>query len=935
MTWKLLLQLVIFTVIVQAGLIPENLCIASTVKQKSAKTTATDPQKTAIKENVLPDLIITSIKLDNTCKVRIGLQNSGKGGLSRTDLNQLAIGLQAGSKSETIPLAAYDKKETLRKPGGRLIISIDLLIREQQVLNARIDSTDAISESNEKNNTKRVKLTPKCSQAAQSVKNAEQLTVASPQRKNNSQKAFKSTGNIAANVTVTQSPSLPPEIKISSIHLSNDSVMVNIKCLGKNPVPLPMAQKLRLLVEAGKTRRMWTIAQIDPMLRMLNTEGAEKTFDTGIKITKPTKVRARIRGSRTEQVVTEILTPKELPANKQIYTTTTVINDTINTDRHPTVKEQPGLTMSAAPPTGTSQKTIMSSGVIDRLVSAGNTDKPALVLKNSDEVWGTFFFHLPRPGEIHIQGESIKVHWTVSGESTVVTGNWVIHLNKGDDSSARHQLLTWTGATGNSVDVDLPRGLSNGDDYYISVTKTDAEDERWGRSRFFSIGPPGEGGPEGGLEPGEKDVRVLRPSEGTTFIEHTLQELRWKALPSSLPVPDHIRIYWIAQDEEGQDSSQSFPGTFSLLHFDPVSRVYSLTRRITQTPGSYLLRIEHRYSEVEGSYLEGNFSSVDIPVTVAPGPPAGEGLHLLEPHSGIAIHAGETIPVRWNIENDYLDAYGPPETTIIILKTDDGPYGGDILSRREIDPALRSFDFPVPDGIEPRDCIIEIIVILGMEYGLNPRRSGSFEIIEPEGLFFTWPLHSTEVTYGHMYPITWYSRGDATHRNLDIFLLQGGSIAHTLATGIPATAGIIEWDLALNNTSSYLPEGPYNIMLRSTGSDPFTVESLQINVLFPALLFNRGEPYSGQVFRRGEERQVLWNSEHLPSGTTLTIYLDGLPGGSTVLARNVPTEIGYHTWRAGNLPGSSISIPMSNVRYRLVLDQCHVVSGTSEVFHVE
>ena len=124
----------------------------------------------------------------------------------------------------------------------------------------------------------------------------------------NKQKAAKS--SISKNVELKKS------IEISSIKESNSEIIITLKRITKKPIDKNKAQQLWLWVYAGSIKKKWRFSQIDPGFKKINSKKGEVRFHTQIKLKKPTKVKALLKGTTHTKELTTVLSPKTITNNK-------------------------------------------------------------------------------------------------------------------------------------------------------------------------------------------------------------------------------------------------------------------------------------------------------------------------------------------------------------------------------------------------------------------------------------------------------------------------------------------------------------------------------------------------------------------------------------------------------------------------------------------
>jgi len=110
-----------------------------------------------------PDLMVSSIRLDNAKRVLVEVKNVGIAGLDQAlwSGNQLILNLKMnGNGWANVSLGSLDRDKNLTRPGGTAVYETGYVLRQKVTISATIDSTNAVAEGNENNNTTQVDLQP-------------------------------------------------------------------------------------------------------------------------------------------------------------------------------------------------------------------------------------------------------------------------------------------------------------------------------------------------------------------------------------------------------------------------------------------------------------------------------------------------------------------------------------------------------------------------------------------------------------------------------------------------------------------------------------------------------------------------------------------------------------------------------------------------------
>jgi len=93
----------------------------------------------------------------------VEVKNVGIAGLDQAlwSGNQLILNLKMnGNGWANVSLGSLDKDKNLTRPGGTAVYATGYVLRQKVTISATIDSTNAVAEGNENNNTTQVDLQP-------------------------------------------------------------------------------------------------------------------------------------------------------------------------------------------------------------------------------------------------------------------------------------------------------------------------------------------------------------------------------------------------------------------------------------------------------------------------------------------------------------------------------------------------------------------------------------------------------------------------------------------------------------------------------------------------------------------------------------------------------------------------------------------------------
>jgi hypothetical protein len=129
------------------------------------------PGKTTALKAVLPDLVVTDIALDDACRLKITVKNTGHGTVKPEDFQRLLIKITYdGAKSAELFTAKLSKGTAALIPGAAATLATAIHLDKSGLVTAELDSRQTVAESNEKNNGLRKMLNPLCAQADKKTK---------------------------------------------------------------------------------------------------------------------------------------------------------------------------------------------------------------------------------------------------------------------------------------------------------------------------------------------------------------------------------------------------------------------------------------------------------------------------------------------------------------------------------------------------------------------------------------------------------------------------------------------------------------------------------------------------------------------------------------------------------------------------------------------
>ncbi len=405
-----------------------------------------------------PDLVINSIRLSNQCEIVIVIGNVGKGGVESSQLKATGLQVLINGSRKTIPVAAHDLQGKLRKPGGSAKVETGLKMSAPGLVEARVDSTNAVVESRENNNTGRVKLSPQCeTENAAGTSGPGQMVNPITGLQGSRGKRSSADRAVGGKNADQQDQGSSSFVEVSSITLHQNRIVVLLERKGKEMIDQQAAHRMRLQIEAGKTRRMWPLVQIDPMFRKINGDRGELQFDTSIVLEKPTGVRVRVAGSGIEKTQTAFLKPTEGDTADKVVSSAGLSRE----DGEKREKQKPGIRQKG------------ESG------AKGDESDPTAV---SDGMR----FERPFPRSRHVSGSQISVKLIFTESSNVRPFKLSLSRNGSHVYSFPQSELSHPEPETKLI-VRLPEKLTADDAYQFVATTFDGAFEA--RSAPFIIGP--------------------------------------------------------------------------------------------------------------------------------------------------------------------------------------------------------------------------------------------------------------------------------------------------------------------------------------------------------------------------------------------------------------------------------------------------------------
>ncbi|GEM_PF-2936850 len=278
------------------------------VKAPSSKPPQFRPEKPI---RLLPDLVVERIWL-NRGYIAFSVKNAGKGAIPDRQHQNGRVNVTYGGKTQTCAFtrkingnAPVDPKGILKSAGRAVTYTTGIKPGSSArtiSVTVFVDNTRQVLEQNERNNTKTVRLAVPC------------LRVAAQQR---GQQARKAGGGQSAlqHPAALNAVSCKPLLSIARVHLQHGTVHVRLKNRGKTNLTSTQLRSVRLHLSTGAKAGTWFLGGIGHGRQLLRP-GGHFDFDTGIRVTARTDVRASLTGVRGRSLRTARLAPA-LPFRKR------------------------------------------------------------------------------------------------------------------------------------------------------------------------------------------------------------------------------------------------------------------------------------------------------------------------------------------------------------------------------------------------------------------------------------------------------------------------------------------------------------------------------------------------------------------------------------------------------------------------------------------
>ena len=261
-------------------------------KAPQPKTEKQSPGKIPKKPAPKPDLQVTRIWLDPDCRVKVRIENQGKGPIQTADFMRSKLEIRINHKTLTYSLArpsakgpAVDPSGRLKRPGAGITFVPGLTLTQKSRVRAEVDPGGAVAESNEKNNRlKKMFARVKC---APPQRGHEKTPSASRRKRPSVQSPVKSV--------------LKPDLQVTRVWLGQDCrIKVRIENQGKGPIQTADFLKGELEIKVNNKTTTYSLARrsakgpaVDPSGR-LKRPGAGITFVPGLTLTQRSRVRAEV-----------------------------------------------------------------------------------------------------------------------------------------------------------------------------------------------------------------------------------------------------------------------------------------------------------------------------------------------------------------------------------------------------------------------------------------------------------------------------------------------------------------------------------------------------------------------------------------------------------------------------------------------------------------
>jgi len=266
-----------------------------------------------------PDLEVSEIGLDGKCRVVLGVRNKGNGPVTDEAFRrgQIRVEVVAERRKEVIPFTKADPTGALKAPGGAVKVVSGLVLERKtkddrpQLVEAEVDSTRQIVESEEDNNLDKKGLQPSC--RAAEVKGIEGLGGAKGFEKKDGDAGRMGVKRLASGgISVPGGKRNRDEdgcpLVVEELVASGSEVVVILGRKGAARIEPAEAAKIRLLVLAGTQHPEWSLKEIEKGLQQHKGSGEQWEFATGLKLEKPVPVMARLLGCEG-RALTRMLSP--------------------------------------------------------------------------------------------------------------------------------------------------------------------------------------------------------------------------------------------------------------------------------------------------------------------------------------------------------------------------------------------------------------------------------------------------------------------------------------------------------------------------------------------------------------------------------------------------------------------------------------------------
>lgn len=428
----LILSLIIFTgttsVIYPASAKKTPATVKSGTVVKQLKISAAKKEQVVSKKKLLFDLLIEHISLDTKCQVIAELKNTGKDIIPESIFRQIRLKAEFGKFKINKKITEFDQRMILRYPGKKLIWKTGIIAKEVRNFSAEIDTHRVLKESNEINNKKNIKLTPRCKCSVKKI-----------------QKFTKSGNGFRKNTSGIPAPQIPGNLE-----------------------PRSLESGIRIL-SPTEGQQFYSGSKLNVMFRLQNQSDALSLVTTrvtgaflyldGIQVADLSpSTGLPIIGTKNNQIGIDI--PLSAPAADN-YTVTIA------------AQRSSGETIFGISDRFSVEKRTASVSVLSRIMDRSRDEGITITS--------------PRPAQQYFQGHNIPVRFSIS----TVFDHWspetrptAFRILLTSDESPPVNL--YEGSETN-LDLPIPEGTTSGDSYKIIVYGV--EDSSWyGVAGNFSIG---------------------------------------------------------------------------------------------------------------------------------------------------------------------------------------------------------------------------------------------------------------------------------------------------------------------------------------------------------------------------------------------------------------------------------------------------------------